>query len=1151
MVAALVAGQAMPALGTTTASASSEPAIAGAPAGGAELLYVTEGNRLRRIDVDTIGDDTIAEDVLVERAADGGRDINGQICAIGDGRFVAGEDSGQPHPPAGWGVFDPDGTQVGKLTATYFVDGAEPHGCAVAPDGTLFTSEVGFQGFGTANGQLVQWFPPYDRFPGPPGAYPDTDVPSTGFCKLATDLGTAGGIAVDAAGNVYVAESSGLRIEKFAPPFPTGPDAAGGCGGTDATGAPVASEVHRSVFAGASDGMLTFSGVAAAPNGNLYASSVLTGRIAEYAPDGHLVRLIRAPEQGVPPVPPGHPQDLAVGADGTIYYADLDLRGSLPDVGPGPNGKVWRIRFDASGAPRAPELIRQGLAFPDGVALFPGDLETAAGPRAEWPTLAGGARRQFFNGREQYLTPETAPGLIERWRFPTGAVVTASPTVATVARAGGPQRLVFVSSWDGNLYALDWASGTEVWRFGWEDQPGASFPAAGSATVADVDGTRLVLFGAGEHLYALDAATGAERWRFAAGTGCREGGGAFPGPCGFTGERNQVESTPIVHQGVVYFGMDVNDVATGKGGFYAVDAARGTLRWFFDPESGSVCRPDPADEHGPGDQVRRFDGYHSEAELGLPTAFFTTRDGCDHPRTRNGCGNVWSSAALDSARGLLFFGTSNCDTDTDPGTSVPAPPMPPYDEALVALHLDGSPAWRWRPREVDNDDLAFGAVPNLFTISVDGRAQDVVGIGGKDGTYYVLDRTGVNARSGRRWDDAAPRDLPYWERHVVPGGAIGGVIATASVDEATRRVVFSTAPGEDVLAPQRPTVHALDLDTGAVVWQHDDPGLLTGDASYGPTSSVPGLVMVGSVVTPHLRLFDARTGDLVADHALRAQSTFSGVASGAAVLDGTLVVGAGIGTRTSGGSSPGDFAAYTPSAVVAMCVPGAPGCVKPVITPGSTSVTEPEAGTVEVSVPVRIPTPVTQSVEVDWRTLDFDARAPGDHDAASGTVVIPPGATEGAAKVRVRADDLDEAREWLLVSFHSPRNATVGGFLGLGAVEIRDSDSPPVLRAGAVGVVEGDFGGRTARVPVTLDRRSGRPVTFEWRTARGTASRRDFDVARGAVTIPPGATSAVVEVTVRGDVRREPLEYFLVRLRRAQHATIAPVDGAVLVVDDD
>ena len=223
----------------------------------------------------------------------------------------------------------------------------------------------------------------------------------------------------------------------------------------------------------------------------------------------------------------------------------------------------------------------------------------------------------------------------------------------------------------------------------------------------------------------------------------------------------------------------------------------------------------------PGDQIRRFDGYHSEAELGLPAGFLATRSGCDHDRTTTGCGNVWSSAAHDQRRGLLYFGTSNCDTDTDPATPVPPPPMPPYDEALVALRMDGTPAWRWRPREVDPDDLAFGAAPNLFTIDVGGTPTEVVGIGGKDGTYYVLDRDGVNEATGVAWDDPDPRGHAvlvdqgrprrrHRRHHRRPR-------------RSTRRPVGSSSrprPARTSVAPQRPTVHALDIDTGAVLWQN-------------------------------------------------------------------------------------------------------------------------------------------------------------------------------------------------------------------------------------------------------------------------------------------------------------------------------------------
>ena len=440
----------------------------------------------------------------------------------------------------------------------------------------------------------MMWFPPFDDTG---GAVP---------CKLATDLATAGSVAIDDQGRVYVAQASGLTIERFSPPFPTSADATGGCGAVDPTGAPMADAVQRETFATSGDGMLTFSGLAIAPNGNLYAASVLTGRIAEYDLDGNLVRLLLAPDETTPPIPTGNPQGLTVGPDGTVYYADLDLEGTLPDVGPGPDGTVRRIRFDTDGEPLPPEIVRSGLGFPDGLGIGPGDLEPSEPSIGPWPTHAGGPDRTFFNPDESWLTPASVDLLVEKWRFPTEAVVTASPSVADVRLDSGEvQRMVFVSSWDGFVYAIDWATGEEVWRVAWEDQPGSSFPAAASVTVTERTGRHFVLVGAGEILYGIDAATGTVEWRFTAGTGCRDAvTGLPPGLCGFSGERNQIESTPIVAHGTAYFGMDVNDVSTGKGGVFAVDVDDGSLVWYFDVETGTTCHTDP------GDEIVRFDGYH-------------------------------------------------------------------------------------------------------------------------------------------------------------------------------------------------------------------------------------------------------------------------------------------------------------------------------------------------------------------------------------------------------------------------------------------------------------------------------------------------------------------------------------------------------------
>src|SRR5262245_10836998 len=61
--------------------------------------------------------------VITTRASDpNGLDINAQICFFpglrnGARWFIAGEDTGQPNPPQGWGIFELRGNRVGKFRA--------------------------------------------------------------------------------------------------------------------------------------------------------------------------------------------------------------------------------------------------------------------------------------------------------------------------------------------------------------------------------------------------------------------------------------------------------------------------------------------------------------------------------------------------------------------------------------------------------------------------------------------------------------------------------------------------------------------------------------------------------------------------------------------------------------------------------------------------------------------------------------------------------------------------------------------------------------------------------------------------------------------------------------------------------------------------
>lgn len=324
--------------------------------------------------------------VIRNRNADpAGFDINAQICFFGKGgrTFIAGEDTGQPDIVQGWGIFRLRGNKVGKLVATQIgklqptyqsaTDNAENYGCGVLSDGRVVTSDIGNQASGPENGQLIIWFPPLTK------GFEAGDTGNVGtvpYCKLDIGIGTAGGIAVDDEDRVYVASARGSSagVLRFPGPFPTSPDAADGCASQDATGAPMAEGIEREVFIPASNGFGSPNAIVPAPDNGWYVSSVIDGVINEFDADGALRRSVLEPPAGesigASPYSTGTPLGLAVGPDGSIYYADIGIVITPTSIGPGDGtGTVRRIRF-VDGEPQPPETMAEGLAFPDGMGVF-------------------------------------------------------------------------------------------------------------------------------------------------------------------------------------------------------------------------------------------------------------------------------------------------------------------------------------------------------------------------------------------------------------------------------------------------------------------------------------------------------------------------------------------------------------------------------------------------------------------------------------------------------------------------------------------------------------------------------------------------------------------------------------------------------------
>ena len=216
-----------------------------------------------------------------------------------------------------------------------------------------------------------------------------------------------------------------------------------------------------------------------------------------------------------------------------------------------------------------------------------------------------------------------------RWTFPTGGRVVSSP----VWHDG----VVLFGSDDGNVYAIDAATGRQRWMV----RTGGPVP----STPAVADGRAYVVSYDGR-LWALDARTGEVLWKFASeGERRFEARGLHgmqPRTQTFADMYDVYLSSPLVVDGKVYFG-------SGDGHVYALDATTGRLAWKF--AAGDVVHASPAFADGLV-VVGSWDGrlYALDAATGVQRWAFQA--GTD-PLIHNQQGFQSSPAIAD---GLVFTG---------------------------------------------------------------------------------------------------------------------------------------------------------------------------------------------------------------------------------------------------------------------------------------------------------------------------------------------------------------------------------------------------------------------------------------------------------------------------------------------------------------
>jgi hypothetical protein len=127
---------------------------------------------------------------------------------------------------------------------------------------------------------------------------------------------------------------------------------------------------------------------------------------------------------------------------------------------------------------------------------------------------------------------------------------------------------------------------------------------------------------------------------------------------------------------------------------------------------------------------------------------------------------------------------------------------------------------------------------------------------------------------------------------------------------------------------------------------------------------------------------------------------------------------------------------------------------EPTVSINNVTVTEGNAGTVDLVFTVSISGASTSPITVQYATADSTAHAPADYQSATGTVTFPANSTSGQSiTVTANGDTIIEGNETIFVNLSNPTGATISDAQGLGTI---DNDDGPT---GRLAFTKNDFDG--------------------------------------------------------------------------------------------
>jgi subtilisin family serine protease len=225
--------------------------------------------------------------------------------------------------------------------------------------------------------------------------------------------------------------------------------------------------------------------------------------------------------------------------------------------------------------------------------------------------------------------------------------------------------------------------------------------------------------------------------------------------------------------------------------------------------------------------------------------------------------------------------------------------------------------------------------------------------------------------------------------------------------------------------------------------------------------------------------------------------------------------------------------------------------VVPTVSIANASIVEGNAGTKDLVFHVTLDSATTVPVSVTYASSDLSAFTGTDYVATSGILIIAAGSTTSQISVPIIGDTTFETDETFRLTLSSPSNATIA--TGIATGTIVNDDTKPVVTVRSASQIEGDSGQSMMAFVVELSNASSTPVSIDYETSDITATAGlDYASTSGTLSIPAGATSAVIQVPISGDTDFETDESFLLNLISiSTNATIGTASATGTIINDD